>query len=197
MGKNVKCQHCELTDTPKEEMELVAHTSKTGRTTTKKYYHKDCYEEYLKKQAFIDEENSKKDRLNEVIKAIHKIDFVPDSFWYLIQDIRNGNYTHNRKKKIYKEGFSYDIISETYIYVRHEIRRYKKIKNIESANGELRYGLAIVKDKIMYVRDQFAKQEEKKKYEKIAQENSRPDERSEVVVEFKKKKVDDFSAFLD
>ena len=165
MARNVKCQFCTITDTPKDEMEFEL----VGKAKpVKKYYHKHCYPDFLKDKEFKAKEREKKDKLVETIKKIYGISptrQLPRQVFPMLESLRNGQEVFGNQStgKRYKQGYEYDLIEKTYEYCEYTIQ--DSLKNISSDGfmGVFRYGLAIVIDKIYFVEQREVEKESKKR----------------------------------
>lgn len=188
-----KCDFCTKDDTLKEDMEVVV---KEGKKKSYKYYHKDCYPRFLKRQAFREKERKELDRLTEVIKEIYGVKVIPNSAFPLLQDLRNGNQFFGKKDGKFKQGYSYALIADTFEYVSESIERANATKSFSGGFGQaFRYGLAIVCDKLMVVEGIHRNQERQEQMidlhtEKVAVEDFESSYK-------KKKKSNDITEFLD
>jgi hypothetical protein len=197
----LKCWYCNIKDTERDELILHEHITESGNKVNKRY-HKECYPKFIEQQKFLDKESEELDYLVEVIKDVHKIPDVHQKFYSFIQELRNGTVLiGKKKKKKYKEGFSYTLIAKTYLFCRADIEYWKKNKDFnDSLLGELKYGWAIINDKINAVKKKEEKkvfQQAKKKAEEKEQHSNDIVSHQQTTVEFKKKKRDDdISDFL-
>lgn len=155
----VKCQLCGKTDTPKEEMEydLVGIKKKV-----KKYYHKECFQQYLKEKEFREQERKELDELVEVIKDIYGIKAVPNSAYPFLQDLRNGTKFFGKRDYKYKQGYKYSLIKDTFIYCADTIEYWNATKQFDGFMNAFKYGLAIVCDKLFIVEKKNKEKEMKK-----------------------------------
>jgi len=131
------------------------------KKTTRKYFHKHCYEDYLKVKAFKESERAELDKLIEKIKKIYGVKVVPHNVYPFLQDLRNGTKFFGKNDYKYKEGYTYDLIAETFEYCSDTIEYYNSRKTFDGLSNAVRYGLAIVCDKLMVVesrRKQIVKQ---------------------------------------
>lgn len=149
--RKVKCQYCEITDTARSKMafEMVGKAR-----PVRKYYHKDCYEKYLKEKAIREKEMMEKDELVETLKDIYKIKELPRQVYPLLESLRNGNTVFGRRgreKNKSKEGYTYTVIKETFEYCRKDIEYWNGVKNFKGFMNAFKYGLTIVIDKIYLI----------------------------------------------
>lgn len=154
----VKCQWCKVSDTPKDEM--VAEY--TGNSKKAKYFHKHCYEEYLKDKEFKERERQELDKLVEVIKEIYGVKKLPKSIYPYLQDLRNGTEFFGKRNYKYKQGYTYSCIAEAFDYCSETIQYWLSVKSFNSFLSAFKYGLTIVCDKLPIV-EQRRKQREKNK----------------------------------
>jgi hypothetical protein len=198
--EQVVCRHCNIRDTERDDMEVETTVRNSGEKINT-YYHKKCFPKYLKEKEFKEKESEELDKLVETMLDIHKINKIPNQFYPFIQDLRNGTVLFGKKKKKYKEGFSYLMIAKTYEFCRESIEYWKKKKDFnDSTMMELKYCWAIINDKISFVK----KREEKKAFQQAKHKAEEKEQQStgiinhqQKVVEFKKKqRDDDISDFL-
>lgn len=154
--RTVKCQWCKVSDTPKDQM-IAEYTGKSKRA---KYFHKNCYEEYLKDKEFKEQERRELDQLVEVIKEIYGVKKLPNSVYPYLQDLRNGTEFFGKRGYKYKQGYPYSLIAEAFDYCSETIQYWLSVKSFNSFMSAFRYGLAVVIDKLPIV-EQRRKQREK------------------------------------
>lgn len=148
MARNIKCQHCGVSDTPKEEMSFDL----VGKNQTKKYFHKEpCFDKYLKEKAFKEQERIELDKLVEVIKDLYGVKTLPHQVFPFLQELRNGTRFFGKYDYKYKEGYSYSLIADTFEYCSETIEYWNANKNFQGFVNAFRYGLAIVCDKLATV----------------------------------------------
>ena len=195
MGRKVKCQWCgEKSDSDEMKFELY------GAREQKKYYHKNCYNYYLKDKKFKEKERVEKDNLIEKIKKIYNVKEVPRQVYPLIEALRNGQPVFGNRQntgKRYKEGYSYNLIEKTYDYCADTIEYWNSVKGFDSFMGAFKYGLSIVIDKIYFVEK---KEEEKENKDILIEKHIKKAKETEVLFEtsyMKPKKINDISVFLD
>ena len=189
--RNVKCQHCEVTDTPKDEMEyeLVGKAKKV-----KKYYHKHCYNTFLEEKKFKEIEAKELDELKISIENIFNINQLPHQAYPFLQKLRNGEkvFGNQNTGKRYKEGYSYPLIKDTFEYCEDTINYWLKNKEFKGFMSAFKYSLSIVIDKIYFVEQRVA---ERKSREAVSErkEKSRNQEYQSTNFNEKKfgKKTDD------
>lgn len=158
----VTCQKCGLKDTDRKEMEfdLVGVTKKS-----RKYYHKgDCWDTYLKEKAFKEEEQAKKDQLNEVLLEIYGVKQVPKDAWAILEDFRCGVpiFKGRQVSRRYKEGYDYLLIKETFSFCSETIEYANRTKNFNGFMGAFMYAMAIIMDKIFVVEKRQKEREAKR-----------------------------------
>lgn len=195
MARNVKCQWCNISDTPKDQMEFELVGEKT-----KKYYHKDCWDKYLKHKEFLADEMLKKNELNEVLKDIYGVKELPNQAWVLLEKLRGGNPVFGAKQQIgkrYREGYEYPLIKETFEYCSDTIEYWNGVKNFNGFMSAFKYALSIVIDKIYIVEQRV---ENVKKQQAMMEKHLEKveDTYEEFKTGFKKKtKNTDITDFLD
>ena len=147
MAKPIKCQQCLVSDTMKEDLvfDLV------GKKQTRKYFHKDCYDTYLKEKEFKAKERKEMDELVEVIRDIYGVKTLPFQAYPFINELRNGTRFFGKYDYKYKEGYSYSLIAETFRFCSDTIEFWNANKNFNGFMNAFRYGLAIVCDKLAVV----------------------------------------------
>lgn len=193
MARQYKCPVC---DQKNYQDEMVKHTK--GSVT--RYYHPKCLEKHLKYQAFIDKDLYERDLLTEVIKDIHGMVTLPNSFFsQYIQMFRNGTIKERgRLITKYKKGVSYIVMRDAYLLCRKDIEWHKKNKQFKSDLAELIYGFKIMQDK---VNKAYATMHNKKKQEKeqqvVHEHEIHMFENDTIKPQSKKKDDTDISDFLD
>lgn len=189
----VKCQKCGISDTPKDQMEF----EEIGAKKTKKYYHKDCFQDHLKDKEFKEQERVELDKLVELIKSIYGVKAIPNPCYPYLQDLRNGTKFFGKFDYKYKQGYTYDLIAETFDYCTDTIEYWNGRKNFSGFSSALRYGLAIVCDKLSVV-EQRRKDRERQQRLIEAQVEQEQANSQEFKTSFKKKKSNtDITDFLD
>lgn len=190
-----KCDFCKVDDTNKEDMEVVVKEGKEGKRPTYKYYHKDtCYERFLKRQAFREQERKELDDLSNVIMKIYGAKVLPNAIFPMLQDLRNGTKFYGRQEYKYKQGYSYHVIARTFEYVSDSIEYANAHKNFSGGFTQaFRYGLAIVCDKLMIVEKKLAdEQMQEKRIENHVKAVSEKDQLYDSSYKPKEKKKLDF-----
>lgn len=118
---------------------------------TKKFYHQNCYQEYLKDKEFKAKERQELDELVEVIKKVFGVKRLPNSVYPYLQDIRNGTQFFGKYNYKYKNGYSYKLIAETFDYCEYVIQDSIRRKGFNDFMTAFKYGLAIVVNKLPFV----------------------------------------------
>lgn len=160
MARNVKCRWCDVTDTPKDEMEfeLVGNAK-----PVRKYYHKSCYQEFLKDKEFKEQEAKELDSLVETIEDIFGMrkQKLPKQAYPFLQKLRNGEQVFGKQTmgKRYKEGYKYSLIEETFKHCEDTINYWLGVKDFNGFMGAFKYSLSIVIDKIYHVEQRVEQQE--------------------------------------
>lgn len=168
-----------------------------GAKKTKKYYHKDCFQDHLRDKEFKEKERVELDKLIELIKSIYGVKDVPKGCYPYLQDVRNGTKFFGKFDYKYKQGYPYDLITETFDYCTDTIEYWNGRKNFSGFSSALRYGLAIVCDKLSVV-EQRRKDRERQQRLIEAQVEQEQASSQEFKTSFKKKKSNtDITDFLD
>lgn len=193
-----KCQVCKLDDTNKDDMEIVSVD--VGTKKVNKFYHKDCYEEFLKDKKFKEKEREELDKLVDVVMNIYGIKSIPNSIYPYFQDLRNGTRFFGKDNRKYKEGYTYELIAETFEYCSDTIEYWNSRKDFNGTTGAIKYGLAIVCDKLHFVEQRRKRRENQKQLLDIHVKNIKTDiDEHEDDNNYKKptRNKGDFTDFLD
>jgi hypothetical protein len=193
MARNVKCQWCGISDTPKDEMMFEMTT---GKKPVRKNYHKSCYNDFLKDKEFKQKEAEELDKLVEKIKEIFGAKAVPSSIYPYLQDLRNGTRFFGKYDYKYKEGYTYDLIAETFDYCSETIEYWVARKSFNGLTSALKYSLAIVCDKLQVVENRRKQREKQRMLIEKHIENV-DGENQEFGTSYKKKKQVEDLDFLD
>jgi hypothetical protein len=166
-GRVVKCPQC-------NEYEIFADRLKMKifeKGSRKFYLHDDCYEKFVHQKEMQEKENIEKGKLYEFIKKIHDKKIIPNSFWFRIEDLRNGNFNKFTKmtRVNKKEGFTYPVIYKAYDLAKEQIRKTKGKINFQSDFSEFYYCLKIVENYLL----KAEKLDKKEKREKIRLEGNK------------------------
>jgi hypothetical protein len=160
-NKLVKCQMCNLKDEYGINMEVVKPTE----SSPNKYFHKNCYKQYLEDKEFKAKELVEMDKLYETIKKIHGVEMLSNYCFVLLQSVRNGTYGINKMNKnyyTYKKGYSYSTIEEAYLMCADSIMWSKANKSFRDFNNEFSYGIAIVSGNLQQAQDRIEQREKSK-----------------------------------
>lgn len=194
MARNIKCQQCLVSDTPKDEMKFDL----VGKNQTKKYFHHECYDTYLKEKAFKEKERVELDGLVEVIKEIYGVKQLPHSVYPFLQELRNGTRFFGKYDYKYKQGYSYALIAETFNFCSETIEFWNANKKFNGFSNALRYGLAIVCDKLSIVEQRQKQRESQKvKLDKYVEKMEEDGQEFESSYQKPSKSKNDISDFLD
>jgi hypothetical protein len=196
-----KCQTCgEKANT--KEMELLEKVHESGNKT-RWYAHKgECWDKFTKIREETDKENEERDAMYEVIKEIHHMQIIPNSFFSgYLTPVRNGNFKLGKRVVKKKEGYTFIVIKKAYEISKGQILTARKGMNFDSAMSELRYCFAIVIDNLPAAQKKLNSEKRQGEMSKVKEEIKQA-EASEVFenkkVEFKKKdNKKDISRFLD
>lgn len=140
---HVKCQHCGIKNTDRNEMDYIEIKGKKNDRITKKYFHPECFGEYkeLLKQKEI--EKTQLDSLYLVIKNILNVSALPNSAFIRLANARNGvNSVHENEGQ--KAGYTYAEIEEGFIRCEAEIAYALDHKDFESFYNLFGYVMGIV-----------------------------------------------------
>lgn len=193
MARKVKCQYCGITDTSKNEMEFEL----VGKSKPiKKYFHKTCYQEYLKEKEFKEKEAKELEELKTTIENIFGIKQLPNQAYPFLQKLRNGEQVFGNQNmgKRYKQGYTYPLIKETFEYCEDTIQYWLTIKDFDGFMNAFKYALSIVIDKIYFV-EKRAKERENKNM--LIEEHIKQIEVSDEIFESNYKKKNDKDDILD
>jgi uncharacterized protein YlaI len=156
--KTRKCQFCKA----QGHVDDMTFEMTTGKRPVKKFYHNECYKNYLKDKEFKAKEAVELDKLVEKIKEIFGAKAIPSSIYPYLQDLRNGTRFFGKHDYKYKQGYTYDLITETFDYCSETIEYWLSVKNFNGLTSALKYSLAIVCDKLQVVENR-RKQREKQR----------------------------------
>lgn len=194
--RTVKCQYCEVSDTPKEDMVFEV----VGKNNTKKYYHGGtCYEQFLKEKEFKAKERAELDSLVETIKEIYGVKIVPHQIFPFLNELRNGTRFFGKYDYKYKEGYSYSLIEDTYRYCIDSIEKSTRTKDFRNGFlGAFKYGLAIVCDKLAIVEKRnLAKESSKNRIDKHLEKMDDTGQEFETSYKKPQKAKTDITDFLE
>jgi hypothetical protein len=191
-GKTRKCQWC------KEQglLEDMTFEMSNAKKPVKKFYHNDCYDDYLKDKEFKQMEAEELDKLVEKIKEIYGAKAVPSSIYPYLQDLRNGTKFFGKYDYKYKQGYTYDLITETFDYCSETIEYWNAKKSFNGLTSALKYALAIVCDKLQVVENRRKRRESQKQLIDKHLENVDV-ETEQFNSSYKKKKKSEDLDFLD
>lgn len=198
--RKVKCQQCGVTDTPKSEMEFELVGQKRPM---RKYYHKSCYQDFLKDKEFKAQEKKELDSLVETIEDIFGLrkQGLTQQAYPLLQNLRNGEKVFGKQTigKRYKEGYTYSLIEETFRHCEDTINYWLGVKNFDGFMGAFKYSLTIVIDKIYFVEQRAQEREAREAMIEKHIENVESTEEVLFESNYKKKESndDDILDFLD
>ncbi len=131
--RKVKCRWC---GNESEKDSMVFTERKTGKylksgkeKVDKKYYHRQCYELYLKDQEFKEKEAYELSQLYEYLCKLHNLEALDGRMMERIQDLRNGTIKVGTKKfKKYKSGVPYTAMLETYQHIESKLENIRMYK---------------------------------------------------------------------
>lgn len=158
MARQCKCSYC------KEQInsnDALAYTDNNLKTPKKiKFCNEICLEGYITNQQSKIKEKKDYADLCEYIMKLHNKNYLPDYFFILLNDLRNGTI---RKKglmiKKEKEGVPWIDILNSYKFSEKTILWTIDNKKISEYINELKYCLAIVKSNIEKAKNQIKKKE--------------------------------------
>jgi transposase len=191
-GKTRKCQYCKESGL----LDSMTFEMSNGKKPVKKFYHENCYSDYLKDKEFKQKEAEELDILVEKIKEIFGAKAVPSSIYPYLQDLRNGTKFFGKYDYKYKGGYTYDLITETFDYCSETIEYWVARKNFNGLTSALKYSLAIVCDKLQVVENRRKQREKQRQLIDKHIENVDV-EAQEFETSYKKKQSNDISDFLD
>lgn len=160
MARKYVCYICRNKDTD-ESMTIVKVSGQNRRV-----HIKNCHDIFIQEQEFKAREKKELDELVETIKEIHDIKIIPNQFYPLLQDLRNGNELFGRiGNKQYKQGYRYSTIRQAYIENEKDIKYWIGKKDFTNALGMLKYTLAIIRNNV----DKVSKSQVNKVEDQIAE----------------------------
>lgn len=142
--KEVKCHWCKIKD-PKESMEVeekgTGKFNKNGsEKKQRKYFHLECYQNYLKDKEFKEQELKELDALYQYLIKLHKLEALDGRMIERIQDFRNGTIkVKNQKIKKYKNGVTYSKMLQTYQFIEDKLNKVYEYKHLEPGWQEFTY----------------------------------------------------------
>jgi hypothetical protein len=167
--KSVRCPHCKEYEMWTNRKEMVIEKGIKCNI----YIHAKCYPIYKEEEKVKEKENSQKNKLSEYIKVLHNVKRIPDNFWYLIEDLRNGTErfkenTSIEKKK--KKGYGYDVILKSYEMVTKKCLHALATKKFQSEKSKLVYCLRIVEDNLLDAQRKIIQENRKQKIIELEEE---------------------------
>jgi hypothetical protein len=137
----VKCFICK----EKSEKETMVCVEKGKEKITRRYFHQDCYREFLHEQEIKEKDLIELDELYKYIINLHSLTLLDGRMMEKIQDLRNGSIKINGKKiKKYKQGVPYSKILDTYKYLNEKIDYILRSMQFQAKWNEFSYVLGTV-----------------------------------------------------
>lgn len=157
MARIVKCRWCDISDTPRSNMEFEVVGKKRK---SRMYYHKDCYKHFLEDKKFKEQEAKELDSLRLTIEEIFGVRQLPYQAYPFLQNLRNGEqvFGGQRTGKRYKEGYEFSLIEETFRYCEDTIHYWLNRRDFKGFMNAFKYSLAIIIDKIYFVEQRVESQ---------------------------------------
>lgn len=140
---HVKCQHCGIKNTDRNEMKFIEIKSKTSERVTKKYFHPECFDDYKKAMKEKEIEKSQLDSLYSTIKKILNVSALPHSAFIRLANARNG-VNSVQENQGQKAGYTYAEIEEGFIRCEGEIVYALDRKDFDSFYNLFGYVMGIV-----------------------------------------------------
>lgn len=140
----MKCFKCKG-ESEKESMICIEKsTGKLNKNGTekklRKYFHQDCYQEFLHEQEMKEKDLKELDELYKYIVKLHSLSVLDGRMMEKIQDLRNGSIKVNGKKiKKYKQGVPYSKMLDTYKYLNEKIDYILRSMQFQAKWNEFSY----------------------------------------------------------
>lgn len=180
-----------------EEKETGKFNKDGSPRITRRYFHRDCYEKFIKDKEIKQLELKELDELYRYLLKIHEIEVLCSRMIEKIQDLRNGSVKLKGEKiKRYKEGIKYSVMLLSYKQQEENITRVLRTKSFETKWNEFSYCFGIM---LKTVNDVNVADKLKQKHEIKSANYNKYDDYQEINVENKsgKKKDElDISKFL-
>jgi hypothetical protein len=140
----MKCCKCKENGEKESMLCLEKGTGKLNKNGTEKkirrYFHHDCYNEFLQEQEVKKQDLKEFDELYKYIKEVHSLAVLDGRMIEKIQDLRNGSIKVNGKKiKKYKQGVSYSSMLDTYKYLGEKIDYILRSMQFQAKWNEFSY----------------------------------------------------------
>jgi len=153
-----KCNYCKCDIEKKDVIKYLDKFVKTPKNVN--MCSKTCVENYERDQTFKKTEQEGYLTLCEYIMKIHGHSFLPNVFYTILKDLRDGTI---RQKDILlkkdKQGVTWQDLFISYKFSEESIKKSILIKSFSTLTHELQYGLAIVKNNLPRAK-QLQKQKE-------------------------------------
>lgn len=142
-----KCFYCKKDTDKKNVIQYIDEFSSVQKKLNSCSY--DCINKYKEEKEAKKVERDSYIFLCDYIMKLHNQSFLPNSFYVILGDLRNGTV---RQKNILikreKQGVSWDDLLYAYKYSEEKIRQVLSYKSFANFSNELNYCLAIVKNNI-------------------------------------------------
>lgn len=159
---------------------------------SRKYFHSECHQRYLKDKEFKEKELEKLDELYQYLLKLHDVKSLDARQMEKIQDLRNGTVKVNNRKIIkYKSGVPYEWMLKTYQYLEFNIDQIINTKQFETKWNEFSYIFGTMQrnlnDVYLLLKEQKKQEKAHENMMKINVENNLED----MKIQTKSKRKDD------
>lgn len=147
--RNRKCKFCGVADTPSIDMQELNLEGMPA--SDKGFYHVACVPTYMQTREVLNEENKQKNELNDTIKKIYGIAFVPNFMWILFNDLHAGitnKSVVSLRLKPPKKGIAYEVMTEAYRLSAQPIRYMIEKGAVVGTENQLKYGYKVMYSKL-------------------------------------------------
>jgi hypothetical protein len=140
----MKCFKCKG-ESEKESMICIEKSTgnfnKNGtEKKIRKYFHNDCYQEFLHEQEIKQQDLKELDDLYKYLVNLHSLTVLDGRMMEKIQDLRNGSIKINGKKiKKYKQGVQFSKMLDTYKYLSEKIDYILRSMQFQAKWNEFSY----------------------------------------------------------
>lgn len=185
----VKCFKCK----EKSEKETMKCIEKGEKKITRRYFHQECYTEFLQEQEQKETDLKELDALYKYLLKLHSLELLDGRMMEKIQDLRNGSIKVNNKKiKKYKQGVPYSLMLDTYKHLGERIDSILKSMQFQTEWNEFSYIFGTMVNNINSIKELEKRNNQVNTPQKINTETVN----IEVVKKTPKKDELDISAFL-
>lgn len=148
-----KCAYCKTNTDKKDIIKYIDEYAKTPKKLN--MCSNECIDNYKEEQIFKVKERKEYIDLCEYIMKIHNQTFLPNSFYFILRELRDGTIRQegiNIKK--HNQGVPWNDLLISYKYSEETIIKSINTKIFNNLIGELKYCLAIVKNNLKKAKQQ-------------------------------------------